>query len=200
MPTEPPSPAPSAGSAPDGPQVAAALGQALRNRRKTLGLTLQETADLCGLSQPFLSQIENGKAMPSLLALHQVAYALGTTAQDLLQPVPSAEFSLVRYASNRWFDLSPGATVEFLVEGTNHQIATNLITAEQGAEAEVISHRGEEMIYMVEGSITVYVREGEEVELFEGDAFTYPAGVVHHWRNTGDKTAQFLFVNAPPSF
>ncbi len=184
----------------DGPELAGALGQALRMRRKNRGLTLQQTADLCGLSQPFLSQLENGKAMPSLLALHQVAAALGTSAQELLQPSPSGEVSLVRYTSNRSYVLIPGATVEFLVEGSNHQIATNLVTAEPGSEADALSHGGEEMVYVVEGSISVYLEGHGTVELQEGDAYTYPANIVHQWRNTSGETAQFLFINAPPSF
>ncbi|MDE0137587.1 MAG: helix-turn-helix transcriptional regulator, partial [bacterium] len=54
----------------DGDAVAASLGAALRRLRKAQGLTLQQLASRCGLSQPFLSQLENGKAMPSLMALH----------------------------------------------------------------------------------------------------------------------------------
>ena len=184
----------------DGPGLATGLGHALRMHRKNRGLTLQQTANLCGLSQPFISQLENGKAMPSMLALHQMAAALGTSAQELLRPVPSGDVSLVRHAGNRSYELGPGATVEFLVEGSNHQIATNLVTAEPGSEAEALSHGGEEMVYVVEGSISVYVEGHGTVELQEGDTFTYPANIIHQWRNTSDETAQFLFINAPPSF
>ena len=84
----------------DGPALAAALGRELRHRRKDLGLTLQQVADLCGLSQPFLSQLENGKAMPSLLALHQVAAALGTSGRELLRPSAPADISLIRADGN----------------------------------------------------------------------------------------------------
>ena len=58
-------------------------------------MTMQELADRCDLSQPFLSQIENSRAMPSLYALHRVAQALGTTTVALLDPTYS-EVTLVR--------------------------------------------------------------------------------------------------------
>lgn len=185
----------------DGGELAVSLGQALRDRRKSRGLTLQQLADLCGLSQPFLSQLENGKAMPSLLALHQVAAALGTSAQELLQPSVSADVSLVRDGSTQCYELGKGASACFLIEGSNHQIETNLITAEQGAESGCeLAHAGEEMIYVLEGSISVSLRDHEAVDLTVGDAYTYPASIPHEWRNIGPKTARFLFVSSPPSF
>jgi len=40
-------------------------------------------AELAGLSQPFLSQVENGRAQPSMESLYRIATALGTTPQAL---------------------------------------------------------------------------------------------------------------------
>ena len=185
----------------DGDELAVSLGAALRDRRKTRGLTLQQLADLCGLSQPFLSQLENGKAMPSLLALHQVAAALGTSAQELLQPSPAGDISLVRGDQTACYELSPGATVCFLVDGSNHHIETNLISAQPGAESGCeLEHDGQEMIYVLEGTIEVSLRDHDPVELAAGDAYTYPSGVPHGWRNLGTENARFLFITSPPSF
>ncbi len=161
----------------DGDELAVSLGQALREHRKARGLTLQQLADMCGLSQPFLSQLENGKAMPSLLALHQVAAALGTSAQVLLQPAVSTEVSLVRGAATRRYQLGHGACAYFLVEGAHHHVETNLITAEEGAESGCeLAHEGEEMIYVLDGSISVALSGYDTVELEAGDAYTYPVG------------------------
>lgn len=185
----------------DSNELAMSLGAALRDRRKARSLTLQQLADLCGLSQPFLSQLENGKAMPSLLALHQVAAALGTSVQELLRPSPEGEISLVRGDSTACYELSPGATVCFLVDGSNHRIETNLITAKPGAESGCeLEHAGQEMIYVLEGEIEVSLRDHDSVELGAGDAYTYPSTTPHGWRNVGTKGARFLFVSSPPSF
>lgn len=40
-------------------------------------MTLQDLADACGLSVPFLSQVERDLAMPSLTSLTSIAAALG---------------------------------------------------------------------------------------------------------------------------
>lgn len=185
----------------DGHELAVSLGLALRARRKGRGLTLQQLADQCGLSQPFLSQLENGKAMPSLLALHQVAAALGTSAQVLLQPTPTAGVSLVRNDTTQCYELGPGTTACFLVEGSNHHIETNLITASPTAKSACeLAHDGEEMIYVLEGSISVSLRDRRTVQLRAGDAYTYPSATPHGWQNIGDETARFLFITSPPSF
>lgn len=185
----------------DGRALAAALGRSLRARRKGQGLTLQQLADQCRLSQPFLSQLENGKAMPSLLALHQVAAALGTTAQTLLDVQPKSDVSLVRGKDTPCYDLSSGATVCFLVEGPDHQMEPNLITAHPGAESGcALEHPGEEMVHVIEGNVEIALRDRLPTKLGPGDTLTYPATIPHEWRIVGDEPARFLIVSSPPSF
>jgi transcriptional regulator with XRE-family HTH domain len=53
------------------------IGAAIRDRRKRLGMTLRELAVACGLSVPFLSQVERNQALPSLVSLTAIAGALG---------------------------------------------------------------------------------------------------------------------------
>lgn len=63
-----------------GPRV----GPSVRRRRRALDLTLADIAARTGLSVPFLSQIENDRARPSMRSLQLVADALDTTAVQLL--------------------------------------------------------------------------------------------------------------------
>ena len=185
----------------DSQELASDLGKSLRANRKSQGLTLQRLADMCGLSQPFLSQLENGKAMPSLLALHQVAAALGTTAQALLHRNQAAEVSLVRGKETRCYDLASGATVCFLVNGPEHQMEPNLIIAQPGAESGcTLEHAGEEMVHVVEGEVEVFLHDHPPTRLEAGDTLTYPAPIPHGWRVVGKNQTRFLIVSSPPSF
>ena len=59
------------------------VGATIRERRLAAGLTLVELAERSGLSQPFLSQVENGRAHPSMESLYRIASALATTPQAL---------------------------------------------------------------------------------------------------------------------
>ena len=64
------------------PHAYETLRLAIRERRLARGLTLTTLASQAELSQPFLSQIENGRARPSMMSLYRIAYALGTPIED----------------------------------------------------------------------------------------------------------------------
>ncbi len=53
------------------------LGHAIRHKRKTDRLTLEEAAALCGVSYAFLSALENGKETVRLNKVLQVLHSLG---------------------------------------------------------------------------------------------------------------------------
>lgn len=56
---------------------AAQLGAVVKTRRRELGLTQIETADLADISTRVLSDLENGRETIRLDILHAVANALG---------------------------------------------------------------------------------------------------------------------------
>ena len=130
-------------------------GEELRLAAK---LTLHDLAERCGLSQPFLSQLENGKSLPSLLTLHRIAGALGTTAHELLVPSDRDAVSLVRFAESSKFQLGEGSSVRFLVSGPHRKLEANEVTARPGAaQDQHLQHPGEEFVYLLEGAVEVTV-------------------------------------------
>jgi transcriptional regulator with XRE-family HTH domain len=184
----------------DGDAVAVTLGIALRRLRKAQGLTLQQLAFRCGLSQPFLSQLENGKAMPSLLALHSVAQALETTAHSLLLPQERLDISLVRHGEGETYQLVEGASTRFLTRGGAHLMEPNEVEFEAGARTVNTGHEGEELIYVLAGCLRVELEGSPTVDLNRGDVYTYPATVPHTMSAAGHAGCRFLVVTSPPSF
>jgi CheY-like chemotaxis protein len=63
------------------------LGNAIRERRKALGLTLANMSDRTGVSLGYLSQIELGKNSASIETLYRVCLALGMKMSELFQAV-----------------------------------------------------------------------------------------------------------------
>jgi len=63
------------------------LGQRLRELRREAGLTLKELEEKCGISVPYLSDIERGRSNPSLETLKKLASFYGKTLNDLLSGV-----------------------------------------------------------------------------------------------------------------
>jgi y4mF family transcriptional regulator len=56
---------------------ATALGKVIRRHRKSIGLTQQDAAGLCGVGERFLSELERGKESASLGKALQVIKRLG---------------------------------------------------------------------------------------------------------------------------
>ena len=63
---------------------AAAVGEAVRERRAERSLTLAALAAAVGISPSALSQIERGQVNPSIMTVVEIADALDTTVGDLL--------------------------------------------------------------------------------------------------------------------
>lgn len=65
------------------------LGQAIRERRKSLGLTLAQMAERTNVSLGYLSQIELGKNSASIETLYRICLGLGIRMADLFQAIKS---------------------------------------------------------------------------------------------------------------
>jgi transcriptional regulator with XRE-family HTH domain len=55
--------------------------------RKDKGLTQEQLADRCGLTQQYISGIENGHRNPTIVVIHDLAVALGVSHMELVRPV-----------------------------------------------------------------------------------------------------------------
>jgi transcriptional regulator with XRE-family HTH domain len=65
-------------------QLNDAFGAYVRSQRKLAQLTLRQTAELASISNPYLSQIEHGLALPSIAVLSALADALSVSAETML--------------------------------------------------------------------------------------------------------------------
>ena len=61
------------------------LGPYLRAQRRLARLSLRQMADLAGVSNPYLSQIERGLHEPSVRILRSIAEALNLSAETVLE-------------------------------------------------------------------------------------------------------------------
>ncbi|WP_255025016.1 helix-turn-helix domain-containing protein [Rhodococcus sp. GA1] len=179
--------------------LARSLGASIRSARNAADITLTGLAEKTELSQPFLSQIENGHTTPSVLNLHRIAKALGTTAHDLLERGSRLPTRVVRATESRSYNLSPSSVMRFCVAGTR-LMDCNEVTAEPNSRADAATtHEGEEFVYVVEGEVRLTI-DGSDYTLGPGDTAYYAATTPHQWSNDTDQRARFLFVGTPPSF
>src|SRR6516225_10841554 len=67
------------------------LGRAIRNRRRTLGLSQEELAWRCGLNRSYITDIERGARNPSLTTIGRVAAGLKIPVYELLRDAAMAQ-------------------------------------------------------------------------------------------------------------
>jgi transcriptional regulator with XRE-family HTH domain len=77
-------PASSPSTTPESTEALLAIGEAVRRRRKALGLSAVATAEAAGISRPTLHRIEKGEPSVTLGAAWQVLTVLGLSA--VVQP------------------------------------------------------------------------------------------------------------------
>jgi transcriptional regulator with XRE-family HTH domain len=65
-------------------QLYDAFGAYVRSQRQLAQLTLRQAAELARISNPYLSQIEHGLALPSIAVVSALADALSVSAETML--------------------------------------------------------------------------------------------------------------------
>jgi transcriptional regulator with XRE-family HTH domain len=77
----------------DNDDDASPIGAFIRHQREMQDLTMRQLADLVGISNPYLSQIERGLREPSERVLDAIADNLEMSAETLKRHKPRAEKS-----------------------------------------------------------------------------------------------------------
>lgn len=78
------------------------LGEFIRRQRELAQLSVRQLADMCGISNPYLSQIERGLRTPSSMILQSLAKGLRLSAETLytqagiLDPQEAEESDVVK--------------------------------------------------------------------------------------------------------
>jgi len=168
--------------------------------RKEHRLSLRETAEQTGLSSSFISALERNATGASVAALRRLTNVYGTTLLELFRPTGPVG-RLVRPSERPVLELGgPGVRIEQLAAGST-QLEPQLFVLAPGSTSEgAYAHEGEEFLFVLEGSVTVWVGESERYPLRAGDALSFPSTLPHRWRNGADRETRLLWINTPPTF
>lgn len=175
------------------------LGPQLRRMRERKGLGLVEAARRAGLSPGFLSSVERSQANASVATLQRLAMSYGTTVMELFQSPPH-EGRLVGPNDRRVLTVHSGVRMELLSTGAPMLQSMLFRVAPAAGSEGAYSHQGEEFIYMLTGTLEVWLDELQCYMLREGDSFWFPSTHAHRWFNPGDTDAVLLWINTPPTF
>ena len=158
------------------------LGAKLRRLRKKTGLGVVEAAKRSKISAGFLSAIELSRANPSVATLQRLTSTYGSTVLDFFD-VPKQSNHLVRPRDRRAIQTQSGVRIELLSVGAR-QLESQLFRVAPGAGSDgSYSHQGEEFIYMMSGTLEIWLDELQCHTLQQGDSFWFESTVGHRWFN-----------------
>ena len=172
----------------------------LRSTRKDLSLTMQEVADRAGLSVGFISQVERAITVPSLGSLVSIAHVLDKPVSFFLQETV-AEEETTRQSARVPFKVGEGSVLyeRISADFAGRQLSSVIVNEPPGHRSEPISHEGEELMFILEGEVTLEL-DGERNVLRLGDSIHFSSRRVHSIWNHTEKMARVLWCGTMEIF
>ncbi len=177
------------------------VGARIRQAREARGTTLRALAALVGVSPGMLSQIETGRARPSVGTLWALVSELGLSMDAVFPaedgPGPGTAPVVRRAGAREELALSGGVTWEQLGSPVDAGVVFAHVTYLPGADPEELPqarHRGREYGFLLSGRLAVEV-SGETIELGPGDAISFGSDAPHRFHAVGEEPARAVWFN-----
>lgn len=178
------------------------LGQTVMSYRKRKGMTIREFAEYSGISTSLISQIERGKANPSLVVLDMIAKALNVPLYTLFAEDIDPDTLISRkkdrskvYREDDAHIVYDVLTPDFLkapIEVLMMDLKANSVTT----ESHYSHSEKEELAIIMKGTLSVELA-GKEYELTEGDVVRIPPNIKHRFINHSNEPNLVLFILTP---
>lgn len=176
------------------------IGEKIRSLRKKKDLTLNELAALSGLSAPFLSQIENARVNVNINTLTEICNALDVSIVSLFNEEKPSNVRVIKRESRQWYPLE-GRSVESFLLNLKSNVELSVIRLPPGENTGVSNkHPGDEVCFVLKGSIRTILNDETTFELVESDMIYYDSEIPHRWENTGEEIAEFIVINTPATY
>jgi transcriptional regulator with XRE-family HTH domain len=181
------------------------IGQKLRQLRLRKKIALVDLGKQTGLSASMLSQLENGKLIPTLPTLARIAMVFDVGLEYFFADKrPRQTFSIVRkdermQSPDRADSPAPGYLFEVLVGAPEKSLSAYLAEfpkhAERNAREHV--HAGSEFLHILEGTLGIHYQT-EEYTLQAGDSVYFDGSEPHSYYGRSDTPARALIITTPP--
>lgn len=169
--------------APDPQRYAmASLGRRLRDLRQRRGLRIADVARRAGLSTGFLSAVERSQASASVATMQRLTGAYRTSVLELFD-LAGASSRRLTPADRKTLEAHPGVNMELLAPTSSRLESMLFRAAPRSGSAGAYVHDGEELVYVLSGSIEIWLDEHEHVTLVAGDSFWFESSRGHRWVN-----------------
>jgi transcriptional regulator with XRE-family HTH domain len=200
---------------PTSEQLLPGIGERLRQARQEKGLSLRAFARSVGVSPSLVSQIELGKALPSVGTLYAIASKLETSIDDLFADPSDARGNpwvgdksidevelhedgiVLRKANRPMLNLADGVHWERLTP--EHDLEVDFLQVTYGVGAEtcpadaLMTHSGKEYGVVLSGRLGATVGFSN-FELDVGDSICFESTRPHRFWTAGDEPTSVLWT------
>jgi len=178
----------------------------IKRIRRNQNLTLKALSKKTGLTEGYLSRIENSESAPPISTLSRIAQGLNLDVSFLLADENDAKDANPSIVIDRGgeipdtaFSRAPniksihGYTYETRAQKKRGRNMVPCVIISDFESGEVLQHEGEEFLYVLEGAIEFFYGT-EKYILNQGDSAYFDSHIPHNGRSIGDKKARVLIV------
>lgn len=184
--------------------VVNSIGPKIRDLRDMSGLSLQQLSDRSDVSPAAIHKVEQSNMVPTITTLLKLASALDRPVSYFVDEDESApSYVVFTPAKERRQIYTSHSGIE--LEGISgpygqYFVASAIAEVEPGASSgrKALRHPGEELIYMLSGSMEVDVGD-RTIRLTTGDSVHFRTDREHRWRNPTKKPAKAVWMALRPA-
>jgi transcriptional regulator with XRE-family HTH domain len=184
-----------------------AIGARIRQLRRARQWTLRQLSDASEVPLSTLSKVETGLVSLNVEKLLKVCAALGVDVMQLvaapsdtpavakgLTPVVTGRRSVTRKGQARRVETGRTAYEHHATDFLRRLLSPAVLELKAGDAPDMISHQGEEFIYVLEGTVEVLSEYYEPTVLEAGESIYIDSTMGHNVRAVGKKGARVLNI------
>lgn len=183
------------------------VGAKLRRLRLRKKLGLKELGNHTGLSASMLSQLENGRMVPTLQTLARIAMVFDVGLEHFFERTAKPGVAVVRSSERMRFPESMDAVspayffecLNFAADGKAFQAYLAEFPRRTPRYDPGHVHESTEFVHVVEGELMLRVG-GEELTLASGDSAHFDGSEPHSYQGVGRHGARAIVVTYPQTF
>ena len=179
------------------------LAQQIRSFRQKKGYTLEDVSKLTGVAKSTISKIENNQVSPSFEIVHALAKGLAIDLPQLFDSAPKVESKPlgrldISRASEGHTQITSTYQHRLLATGLSNKklfpYVTTVRARSRDEYSDWIRHEGEELLFILKGSVTLYSEFYEPLVLQQGDSAYYDCQMGHLLVSISTEDAEVLWV------
>jgi len=177
------------------------ISNRIKDLRREQGITVQELADKADVSKGLISQIENGRTIPSLIVLIDIVKSLGINLDKFFSEINTRQdrnlILVKRREEYQYFEKEQAEGFHyhriFTQSIKNATIDIVLLELDEKAHRPLISTEAYEYKYIISGKAK-FIFEDQEIAFNAGDSMLFDGRIPHSPRNTGKGKLSMLAI------